>query len=319
MRTLIVGAGAIGGFFGSRLIAAGRDVTFLARENRAESLRRDGLRIAGRLPGAGPDAVETFSGIRAVSAGDHDAYGSFDLLLIAVKSYALHGVMEDIAPFVGPETTILPLLNGLKHIDTLTERYGSATVIGGLCVASSHLTGDGTVQLLAPGTSMTYGELDGSVTDRIRAVDDTLRVPDTDGAEYTVKLSDHIVAEMWVKWVFLASAGAVTTLMGGPVGRVAATPTGPETARAIVEECAAVAAASGYPMSERVLDAAIERVTEQGSPFTTSMYRDLEEGRPIEVDSVIGDLVDRGSALGVPTPLLGACYARLCVYASSRE
>jgi 2-dehydropantoate 2-reductase len=105
--------------------------------------------------------------------------------------------------------------------------------------------------------------------------------------------------------------------MGGPVGRIAATPTGPETARAIVEECAAVAAAAGYPMSERVVDAATRRVTEPGSPFTTSMYRDLEEGRPIEVESVIGDLVDRGSALGVPTPLLGACYARLCVYASS--
>ncbi|MGD8168611.1 ketopantoate reductase family protein [Herbiconiux sp. P16] len=314
MRTLIVGAGAIGGYFGSRLLAAGRDVTFLARENRAESLRRDGLRIAGRLPAGGPDAVETFSGIRAISVGDHD---TFDLVLLAVKSYALHGVIDDIAPFVGPSTTILPLLNGLKHIDTLTERYGAEAVIGGLCVASSQLTGDGTVRLLLPGTSMTYGELDGSVTERIRAVDATLQVPDTDGAEYKARLSEHILADMWVKWVFLASGGAVTTLMGGPVGRVAATPTGPETARAIVEECAAVAAASGFPLSERVVDAAIERVTEPGSPFTTSMYRDLEEGRPIEVESVIGDLVDRGSALGVPTPLLGACYARLCVYASS--
>ncbi|MCS5716985.1 2-dehydropantoate 2-reductase [Herbiconiux sp. CPCC 205763] len=316
MRTLIVGAGAIGGFFGSRLIAAGRDVTFLARENRAESLRRDGLRIAGRVPGDGPDAVETFAGIRAISAGEHD---SFDLVLLAVKSYALHGVIDDIAPFVGPETTVLPLLNGLKHIDTLKERYGAESVIGGLCVASSQLTGDGTVRLLAPGTSMTYGELDGSMTERIRAVDETLRVPDRDGAEYKARLSEDILADMWVKWVFLASGGAVTTLMGGPVGRVAATPTGPETARAIVEECAAVAAASGYPMSERVVETATERVTEQGSPFTTSMYRDLEEGRPIEVESVIGDLVDRGGALGVATPLLGACYARLCVYASSLQ
>jgi 2-dehydropantoate 2-reductase len=312
MRTLIVGAGAIGGFFGSRLIAAGRDVTFLARENRAESLRRDGLRVAGRAPAAGPDAIETFADIRAISAGDE---GSFDLLILAVKSYALHGVIDDIAPFVGGGTTILPLLNGLKHIDTLSERYGRA-VIGGLCVASSQLDGDGTVRLLLPGTSITYGELDGSLSERIRAVDETLQLPDGDGAEYRAKLSEDIMQDMWVKWLFLASAGAVTTLMGGPVGRVAATPTGPETARAIVEECAAVAAASGHPMAERVVAAAVDRVTEQGSPFTTSMYRDLEEGRPIEVDAVIGDLVDRGSALGVPTPLLGACYARLCVYAS---
>ncbi|MCS5734608.1 ketopantoate reductase family protein [Herbiconiux daphne] len=317
MRILFVGAGAVGGYFGSRLAAAGRDVSFLVHRGRAEALRRDGLRVA---LGPAPDAAtEVLHDVHAVVAdGSTPVGGPFDVIVVAVKAYALDAALDDIEPFVGPDTMVLPLLNGLRHIDTLVARFGEHRVLGGLCVVAAQLDPDGTVRLLAPGATITYGELDGSLSPRIRALDEQFQLPAPADGGFKARASQQIEADLWSKWVFLSSGGAVTTLLNGTVGQITATPTGPETARAIVAECAAVAAASGFALPPRSIEAVERQVTEPGSGFTTSMYRDLQAGRPVEADAIVGDLVARAASLGVSVPLLSAAYARLRVYVDGR-
>jgi 2-dehydropantoate 2-reductase len=320
VRILFVGAGAVGGYFGSRLAAAGRDVTFLVRQGRADALRRDGLRVA---LGAAPDApVEALHDVQTVVtgsiSGSDSAQTGFDVVVLSVKGYALDAALEDIAPFVGPDTMVLPLLNGMRHIDTLVARFGSHRVIGGLCVVAAQLDGDGTVRLLAPGASMTYGELDGSLSPRIRALHEQLTTPPRESGGFEARLTERVEEALWSKWVFLASGGALTTLVGGTVGQIVATPTGTETALAIVGESAAVAGAAGFPLSDKAVESARALLTEPGSQFTTSLYRDLADGRPIEADEIVGDLVGRAHGFGVPVPLLAAAYSRLRIYVDTR-
>ncbi len=322
MRILVVGAGAVGGWFGSRLLAAGRDVTFLVRPGRADALARDGLRVAT------PEGVETFAPVRTVVAGeggfggptgdgdsDGDDRRAFDVVVLAVKGYALDAAMRDLEQFVGPATTIVPLLNGLRHLDLLAGRFGDAAVVGGLCVVAAQLDDDGTVRLLAPGSSLSYGELDGSVTERIRMLDAGLQ---TGSPGVRARLSEHIRDDLWAKWVFLSSGGVLTTLVGGPVGEIAAAPGGTETALAVIAECAAVSTAAGFPPQAKALENLRATLTEPGSTFTTSLYRDLVQGRPLEHEAIVGDLVSRAHALDVPVPLLTAAYARLGLAATAR-
>ncbi|MGA1835993.1 2-dehydropantoate 2-reductase N-terminal domain-containing protein [Herbiconiux sp. 11R-BC] len=323
-RILVVGAGAVGGWFGSRLLAAGRDVTFLVRPGRADALARDGLRVATR------DGVETFAGVRTVVAGeggfggatgagdsdgDSDSDSDFDVVLLAVKGCALEAAMRDLEGFVGPATTIVPLLNGLRHLELLAGRFGDSRVVGGLCVVAAQLDDDGTVRLLAPGSSLSYGELDGSVTERIRMLDAGLQ---TGSPGVRARLSEHIRADLWAKWVFLASGGVLTTLVGGPVGEIVAAPGGVDTALAVIAECAAVSTAAGFPPQAKALENLRATLTEPGSAFTTSLYRDLVQGRRLEHEAIVGDLVARAGALDVPVPLLTAAYARLGLAAAAR-
>src|SRR5438105_9941267 len=130
MHILIVGAGAVGGYFGGRLAQAGRDVTFLARPFRAKQLRQDGLHIISPHG----DAVLT---PKLVTAGQLEA--PYDLVFLSVKAYALEAAMNDFAPAIGPETMILPVLNGMRHIDLLTKRFAEHAVIGGVCLVVAEI------------------------------------------------------------------------------------------------------------------------------------------------------------------------------------
>jgi 2-dehydropantoate 2-reductase len=306
MRILIVGAGAVGGSFGAGLIEAGRDVTFLVRERRAHELGHDGLRIAV------DDTVTVHEHPQTVTALDAGGVAPFDAVVLSVKAFALDAAIEDIAPFVGPHTMVLPLLNGMRHLDRLVEVFGDR-VLGGMCVIAAQLEEGGVVRRLAPGASLTLGELDGSRSDRIRRLGDEL-----EGQGFTTRVSDDVRAAMWQKWTFLASGGAVCTLLDGPVGEAVAAPTGTSTALAIVDEVAAVATAEGYPPAERAIDTVRSTLTEAGSTFTTSLYRDLRQGLPVENEHILGDLVERGVRHGVPVPLLSAAYARVRVYENRR-
>jgi 2-dehydropantoate 2-reductase len=300
LRILIVGAGAVGGYFGGRLAQAGRDVTFLVRPSRAKQLSQDGLRIIS------PHGDAVLSP-KLISADKIDA--PYDIIFLSVKAYALEAAMNDFAAAVGPETIIFPVLNGMRHIDILTKRFGEHAVIGGVCLVAAEIDHQGRIVQLADFQRLVYGERNGESTPRLKALDATLQ-----GAGFDARLSPEIMQAMWEKWVQLASLGAITCLMRGTIGEIVAAPGGTKLLIDVVNESVAVATACGYKPSEKVLSRHAAAMTAPGSLLTSSMYRDLRKGAPVEADQILGDFIERGSARGVTTPLLKAAFVNLRVY-----
>ena len=300
MRILVVGAGATGGYFGGRLAQAGRDVTFLVRPRRAEQLRSDGLRIVSPH---GDAAIAP----QTVTAGRID--GRFDVVLLAVKAYALDHAMDDLAPALAPDSVILPLLNGMRHIDALIARFGETAVLGGVCVVQTMLDDAGRIVQLADAQELAYGERNGALSPRVTALDAVMQ-----GAGFAARASAAILQEMWNKWVLLASLGGITCLLRGTVGQIEEAPGGADLARQLLEECAACAAASGYPPGDAFLARVGATLTTSGSPLASSMYRDLQRGNDVEADHILGDLLSRSRSLGLAVPMLTAAYAGLTIY-----
>ena len=305
MRILVVGAGATGGYFGGRLLQHGRDVTFLVRDRRAQQLAQHGLVIRSATGDADLPSPPT------VPAGE--LRDPFDLILLSCKAYALEQALVDIAPAVGPQTTILPVLNGMLQLDRLDEKFGAQHVLGGQCVISATLDDDGVVQHLNRMHSITFGERDGTSSARMQAITRTLA-----DAGFDARPSGRIVQDMWDKWFFLASLAGITCLMRGSVGEIAAAPGGRAAALALLEECRATAAAAGHPPGEAVVERARALLSESGSRLEASMLRDLRQGHPIEADHVVGDMLARATRLGSPTILLALVYAHLKVYEAGR-
>lgn len=311
MRTLVVGAGATGGFFGARLAEAGADVTFLVRPARAARLSSSGLAVSSPLG----DVV--IADPCLVTADGLTARPPFGLVLLSCKAYDLNAAIKDLAPAVGPETTILPVLNGMAHLDALDARFGAGRVLGGCCAIAATMTPDGTIRQMSELGSITYGERDGSRSDRIVAVDALMRgeVP-----KFEARLSDEVLLDMWEKWVFLAALAGGTSLMRAAVGDIVAAPGGRDFMAALHAECALVAEACGFTPRAAATDWAGARLTAPGSTFTASMMRDVEAGVRIEADHVIGDLIARGRAAvpEAPLPLLEHVRVALTAYEARR-
>jgi 2-dehydropantoate 2-reductase len=303
MRVLIVGAGAVGGYFGARLARAGRDITFLVRPARAEVLRRDGLRITGTLG--------DFSVRPKVVSLPGTLGGPYDLIFLSVKAYGLAQAIEDLDTAMGPESLILPMLNGMAHLDVLTKRFGAQRVIGGECRVAVQLDQRGAIQTLADFQQIRYGELDGSVTPRIQSVDELMQ-----GVGFDAAVSGQILQDMWEKWVQLAGLGAATCLLRGTVGDIVAAPGGADITLGIINECAAIAAACGYPPSPAFAAANAAVMARSGSALASSMYRDLNAGSPVEVEQILGDLIRRAQLQGINAPLLKAATVALRIYQS---
>ena len=298
MRFLIVGVGAVGGFIAARLTDAGQDVTVLVRPHRAAQLREGGLRVASS------DQTRV---LRPSVVTADELTSGYDAIVLAVKAEDLDGAMADIEPAVRPPAVIVPFLNGMSHVDPLVGRFGRA-VLGGVLRVATELEDDGTIRVLAPAFEVELGELDGSSSARVDRLAAAFRKA---GADVTVP--ENIVDAMWAKWVFIASVGAVTSLMRAPVGDIVAVPGGEEFARSVLAETAATAAASGHPVL------AARRATEQvltavGSPVTSSLSRDLIAGRRAEVEAVLGDLAARARAVGTATPLIDLTVLALRVH-----
>ena len=300
MRILVVGAGSTGGYFGGRLAQAGRDVTFLVRPARAARLRAEGLQIVSTH---GDAAVTP----QLVTADALD--GAYDLVLLSVKAYALGAAMEDMTKAVGPETMILPVLNGMRHIDELVERFGRPAVLGGLCRVHATLDAQGRIVQMGKIQDLVYGELDGAATPRIRALDAVLQ-----GAGFDARLSMNIELDMWEKWTMLASLAGITCLMRGTIGEIEAAHGGAAFALRFVDEVSRVVQAVGQPPRPALLETVRAMMTQKGAATTASMYRDLIQGAAVEADQILGDLLFRGERAGIDTPLLAAAYTQLCVY-----
>jgi 2-dehydropantoate 2-reductase len=286
MRVLVVGAGAIGGYFGGRLLEAGRDVSFLVRSRRSAELARTGLVIRSRLGDIDLSAPPTVTA---------DVLRQpFDLVILSCKSYDLDDAMASFAPAVGPETVILPLLNGMRHLDALEERFGANHVLGGQCLISAALDPDGRILHLSDTHSLSFGERDGLRSARVEAIASVLS--DT---RFEARLSEAILQEMWEKWVFIATGAGITCLMRAAIGDIVAAGAA-RLATGLFDECAAIATGQGFPPRPEFLARTRQMFTTPGSPLTASMLRDIERGAPIEADHILGDLLRRGGANKMP-------------------
>jgi 2-dehydropantoate 2-reductase len=305
MRILVVGAGAIGGYFGGRLLQAKCDVTFLVRPKRAAELADAGLVIKS------PNGDVTLKDPPAVQADK--LAEKFDVVLLSCKAFDLDDAIQSFAPAVGPQTAIIPLLNGMLHLDVLDKKFGGERVLGGLCAIAVTLNDEREVVQLQPMQSLTFGERDGRMSDRVRTIADVFA-----GGKIGSVASDHVIQDMWEKWVFLASLAASTCLMRTSIGNILASSGGKDFILGMLDECSAVAAAEGYPPRAPFLERTRGMLTAEGSQMTASMFRDIKAGAPVEADHVIGDLLARGDAGKIPVPKLRIAYTHLKAYEKQR-
>jgi 2-dehydropantoate 2-reductase len=305
MRILIVGAGALGGYFGGRLKEAGRDVTFLVRPRRAEQLAKTGLVIKSPKGDVNIPAPPTILAEKLNAP--------FDLVLLSCKAYDLQSAMDSFAPAVGANTAILPLLNGMKHMDVLAARFGAGAVLGGQCIISATLDPKGRVLHLNDLHFLSFGERNGAKSARTAAAAEAFA-----GAKFESQLSTAILQEMWEKWAFIAAAAGICCLMRGAFGDIVAAGGG-HYASDMFAECCAIAGKSGFPLRETARGRSIGMLTAAGSPIAASMLRDIERGAPIEADHIVGDLLARGGDRPSDYPLLQIAYAHLRTYEARRK
>jgi 2-dehydropantoate 2-reductase len=304
MRILILGAGAIGGYYGGRLAAAGRDITFLVRPARAATLAERKLTISS--PG-GDVAI-------AAKTVTRDALkAAYDLVVLGCKAYDLADAITAVGPAVGPGTTVLPLLNGLAHLETLDAAFGAEKVIGGCAHISVTLAKDGSILHFAKLDSLTFGERSGGSSARCEAIATAFA-----GAGFRSVPSDNVMQVMWEKFALITAASGLTGAMRAPIGAIMATRDGNRLANEMIAECEAVAAASGVPVRPQAHTMATGLLTAAGSPFTASMLRDIEGGGEIECEHLQGDMIRRAEALGVATPVLAMAYCHLQAYRNRR-
>ena len=306
MRVLVVGAGAIGGYFGGRMLQAGRDITFLVRPRRTTELSSAGLVIKS------PHGDVTLKNPPTVQADAIE--NKFDAVLLSCKAYDLADAIKSFAPAVGPQTSIIPLLNGMLHLDILDREFGRERVLGGLCAIAATLNEKREVVQLQPMQSLTFGERDGKISERVRAIAEVIKSGDFNGTA-----SENVIQDMWEKWVLLTSLAASTSLMRASLGNILAAPGGKDFVLGILDECKSVASAEGYPPRAPFMERTLSMLTAEGSPLTASMFRDIKAGLPVEADHVVGDLIARGDAAKVPVPRLRIAYTHLKAYERQRE
>jgi 2-dehydropantoate 2-reductase len=299
-KLLFVGAGGVGGYFGARLIEAGVDVTFLVRPARAAALAAHGLSVSS------PHGDLHLPVVRCVT---RDTVGAdYDLVLLAPKAYDLADVLDSVASAVGPATFVMPLLNGLAHLDILDARFGAHRVFGGVAQVVATLAADGSIRQMDPIHILTAGGRD-EATQQAAAAFIALCEP----ARFNKVLAPDIMGALWSKWTFLATLAGITTLMHGSVGQVVSTAGGDSLIRRLYAECVAVGERCGFAVPETTQAVALKRLTEPGSGLTASMLRDLQSGLRTEHEHVLGELLRRAQQHGVDAPLLAAAYCHLQV------
>ena len=305
MKFLVLGAGAIGGYFGGRLVESGADVTFLVRPDRRAQLEREGLRIESALGNMS----------RPVRTALADSLASdYDVVLLTCKAYDLQSSIEAIAPAVGPHTAIVPLLNGLAHFAVLDAHFGASRVMGGTCMIDSILGRDGVVHHGGTLQRLVYGERDDRRSPRAEAIAAVLA-----GTTVEWSLSDDIEQMLWEKLVFLAAMASLTCLFRANVREIMRAPGGREAMERALAANAEIAAREGHPPSPSGLDFARTRLTDPTGPWSASMLRDLESGGRTEADHIVGWMLERARRHGVDDTLLSLAFTHLKAFEARRD
>jgi len=305
MRVLVLGAGAVGGYFGGRLAAAGRDVTFLVRPARAALLGEHGLKVASPLG--------DFT-VKPQLATAYRLDGPYDLIILTAKNYDLDQAIEAVRPAVGPRTAVLPLLNGLVHIDRLAEAFGGDNILGGVAYVGASLQPDGGIRHHNQLSGIAFGDRAGGIGERVRAI-----AAEFAGSKVDAPGSDNVMLDMWEKFVMITTMAGMNCLMRGNLGEIVATEDGEMLMRQLFAENSAVAEAAGFAPRQAYRDQIGRMLTERGSINNASMHHDLAHGSRTEADWIIGDMRRRAIGFGLATPLLRAAYAHLQVYENRRS
>jgi 2-dehydropantoate 2-reductase len=301
MRFLVLGAGGVGGYFGGRLAEAGRDVTFLVRGPRAAALAEHGLAVESPL-GDFRVPVKT---VTAERVG-----GPYDFVLLTAKHYDLDAAIAAIRPGIGPDSAVLPLLNGLVHLDRLDAAFGVRRVLGGVAYVGASLLPDGAIRHHNRLSGIAFGERSGDPSSaRARAIEAAFA-----GTPVSAPANQNIMLEMWEKFVMMGAMAGIGCLMRGNVGEIIGTQDGEALMIAALAECQAVAAASGFSPRPESRERVQAMLTERGSINSPSMRQDLEAGRRTEAEWVVGDMLRRARGFGIATPLLSAAYCHLQVH-----
>lgn len=298
MKILIVGAGAIGGYFGGRLLEIGKDVTFLVREKRKKQLEEFGLNI-NSVHGN----VKLIP--QLITTDDHDR--QFDMILISTKSYHLAQVIQDIRPFVQQDTIILPLLNGIAHLELLIDAFGDEAVIGGLCFIETTLDEQGIIVQKSPLHQLIYGERSGEITPRMESLQNVFK-----GINATCELSTQIMQEMWHKYLFITTLSGITSLMESPIGPIMELESGRHTVRSLLDEIKAIMTKIEAPIRDTIVDESFTKISQMPTDMKSSMQRDMEKSLPLEADHLQGFLLHHASTL--QAPVLNTIYTKLKIY-----
>ena len=304
MKILVLGAGAVGGYFGGRLAQAGADVTFLVRPRRAELLAKNGLRISSRFGDAQ---------LKVKCVTQDRVKPDYDIVMFTAKAYDLASAVEAIVAAMGTRAHVLPLLNGMAHMVLLDARFGRERVLGGVAYIASTLAPDGEIRHLNDFHRMVFGSRVASQKPLCESFAAALG-----GVKFDWKQLDNVEQAMWDKWVLLATLAGITCLMRAPVGDIVATGTGERITLALLGECAAVAQAEGFPTPEAVLSNYRGMLTQKGSAFTASMLRDIESGGRAEGEHILSALLATARKHAIPAPVLEIAATHLETYAARR-
>lgn len=303
MRILILGAGGTGGYFGGHLAAAGKDVCFLVRPARAEQLARDGIVIESPF-GDLRQPVRYVTNAAPVAEA-----GAVDLVILTCKAYDLESAIAAVRPAIGRDTLVLPLLNGLRHLDRLDEAFGSERVLGGFCHVAVTLMPEGTIRHMNQTHRLALGPRLPAQRDAAQAIFAALG-----GVACDIAWCDDVAREMWEKFCFLATLAGMTCAARASIGEIMATTDGEALTRQTFAASIAVARANGVSPSEVWCLKSEAFLTDRRSTLTASMLRDLERGSRTEADHVIGDMLRRARSAGIRVPTMQAAYVALQVH-----
>lgn len=305
MKILVLGAGAVGGYFGGRMAEAGVDVAFQVRPARAGLMAKNGLRIQSK-------AGDAKLAVKCVTEGNTGS--DYDVVMFTAKAYDLENAMNAIAPAMAGKAVVWPLLNGMSHLDALDARFGRARVLGGVAYISSTLTPDGVISHFSEFQRVVFGPREAAQKPVCDALSAALGK-----VKFEWKQLDNVAQAMWDKWVMLASLAGMTCLMRAPVGDIMATASGEKLTLALLGECSSVAKAAGYATPDNMMNTYRGMLTAKGSPATASMLRDVESGGAAEGAHILGDLLLRARKLGVAAPVLEVAATNLEAYAARRK
>jgi 2-dehydropantoate 2-reductase len=289
------------------LIKGGADVTFLVRPARATQLNRDGLVIKTQEGG------ELRSQVRTVQ--QHELNGTYDVILLCCKAYDLDSAIDAITPAMGDQSVIVPVLNGVRHIELLSERFGSGRVLGGLTAVNAAMMPDGTIQQSQLRINLNViGELDGRASTRCTAIKAAL-----DAGGIPIQVSDNILAMMWMKFFGFVCSATIATLTRSRAGAIAKSVSGAFFVSAVIEECTRVATAVGYPPAPDMAGLVRGMFSQSDSTYGPSMLIDMEGGRRTESEHTIGDMAVHAGRANVSTPILTSALCNLQAYEITRS
>lgn len=308
MKFAVIGAGAVGGFYGALLSKAGQDVSFVARGAHRDAMLANGLRIA-----SSPEAVGDIT-VRCPVESDPARIGVVDVVILAIKTYSNAETFPTLAPLVGPHTSILTLQNGVDSAEELAAVFGQTAVIGGATYIAAGIEAPGVIRHNGTHRRIVFGEYFNpgpAPTARVKALETIFA-----GADIQTEAVADIKLRLWEKFIYLAPMAAFTGASRLPIGPVWGDDFIRDMFLKAVDEVERVALASGIAVPPGVRHRIVEYTDNVPKTMRSSLLIDLSQGKRIEVEALQGSVVRRGRAAGVPTPIMAALYAVLKPHAN---